>query len=250
MKLPFLEFGEPDDLPVVLVHGLFGQGKNLSNIARALSTDRYVIAVDLRNHGDAKWADVHDYFSLAGDLFETFEHYPQIDIMGHSMGGKASMMLALKHPDFVRKLLVADMSPAPYTHDHSEHIDAMMGVDLTVVKTRREADALLKIEDDGIRAFLLHGLKFEDNPRWQHNLAVLKKEMLNIVGWPVMSEMFKGPTLFVGGANSFYITKDHRDAINAAFPEAKITHIKNAGHWLHVEQPTIFAQIICDFFKL
>ncbi len=250
MKLPIREFGVHGGIPIVLVAGLFGEGKNLGAIARTLSTHRHVITVDLRNHGSAPWSQDHSYHAMASDIMETFSHFEKIDLLGHSMGGKAAMMVALLKPSFINKLLVADIAPVTYTHDHDSLIDAMLALDLNAVSNRREADAALSlsIPNNGVRAFLLHSLKFGDMPKWQNNLVVLKKSMPNIVGWPEVEGVFEGSTLFVGGANSDYIEAGHRETIKSYFPNAYITHIKNAGHWLHVEQASIFAKIVTDFF--
>ncbi len=250
MKLPTLEFGDPARPPLVMVHGLFGQGKNLSLQARQMAETHHVFAVDLRNHGTAGWDDIHDYPSLAGDLYETFSHYPQIQIMGHSMGGKAAMMLALKRPEFVEKILVADMAPVNYTHDYDDLIGAMKRLDLSQIQTRRDADALMApyVEDAGTRAFLLHSLKTGDEPYWQNNILGLEKNMPNILGWPEVKAQYDGSALFVGGGNSDYISDETRPTIKALFPTAKIMSIKNAGHWLHVEEPKIFGEILQRFF--
>ncbi len=251
MKLPYLEFGDPQNPPLVLVHGLFGQGKNLAAQARAMKDTHYVMSVDLRNHGSAEWDEVHDYPAMAEDIYETFADFGAIDLMGHSRGGKAAMWLALSRPEFVKSLLVADMAPVTYTHSYTQMIDAKRSIDLSKVKTRRDADALLApaVPDAGVRAFLLHSLKTGDEPYWQNNIDDLERNMDAILGWPETDTQYDGRTLFVGGVNSDYITGDKREAIKAHFPKAKITMIKNAGHWLHAEQPQIFATVIQSFFE-
>lgn len=248
--LPIREYGERGGVPIVLIAGLFGEGKNLGAVARTLSANNHVFTIDLRNHGTAPWSDEHNYFEMAKDVIETFSEFEQIDLMGHSMGGKAAMMVALLKPNFIRKLLIADIAPVNYTHDHDGLIDGMLALDLTSISNRREADVALSktIPESGVRAFLLHGLKFGEHPKWQNNLVVLKKSMAEIVGWPDVHGIFTGATLFVGGANSDYIQPEHRESIKYYFPNALITHIKDAGHWLHVEQPRIFAKIVNDFF--
>lgn len=250
MKLPYLEFGEAHLPPLVLVHGLFGQGKNLAATARVMAKTHHVMSVDLRNHGNASWDAQNDYPAMAEDLYETFAEFGAIDLMGHSMGGKASMVLALSRPDFVKSLLVADMAPIAYTHSHSEFVEAMQRLDLAQVKTRRDADALMRadVPDDGVRAFLLHSLKTGDEPRWQNNIAVLDQNMDLIVGWPDIEGEYEGRALFVGGANSDYIGEEGREAIRRYFPKAKVMMIKNAGHWVHIEAPQVFADIMQKFF--
>ncbi len=252
MKLPYLEFGDANNPPLVLVHGLFGQGKNLSAVARNMAQTHYVLSVDLRNHGSAPWDDVHDYPSMAEDLYESFASFGAIDLMGHSMGGKAAMVLALSKPEFVKSLLVADIAPVSYAHSHLSYIEAMRGLDLSKVKTRRDADALLAhaIDDAGVRAFLLHSLKTGEKPYWQNNLDALEQAMDLVIGWPEIEAQYEGRTLFVGGENSDYIDAEGREAIKRDFPRAKVMMIKNAGHWIHVEQPQIFSDIMRRFFDV
>lgn len=249
MKLPVREFGTKDRHPLVLVHGLFGQGKNLSGLARSLSESRFVITVDLRNHGTADWHELHTYKAMADDLLETFDDFLRIDIMGHSMGGKAAMLAALTAPERIERLLIADIAPVAYDHSHLSYIEAMRALALDDLKSRKDADEALAIEDAGVRAFLLHSLDLKAQPpRWQFNLDALENHMSDITGWPENSNVFSQKTLFVGGKKSDYILAEHRDAIKANFPNAAIMHLKDAGHWLHAEQPLVFAKICQNFF--
>jgi pimeloyl-ACP methyl ester carboxylesterase len=237
--------------PILIAHGLFGSARNWGVIARRLSDQgRRVIAVDMRNHGDSPWADRHSYSDLAEDLAQVIaEHGGQADVLGHSMGGKAAMALALMHPARVRRLIVADIAPVAYGHTQQHLIDAMRAVDLSDIKTRRDADLQLAkaVSSDGVRAFLLQSLDVKGRV-WRLNLDVLEEFMPAILGWPDLAGQFEGPVLVLSGALSDYVQPAHRPAIKALFPKARFAKIPDAGHWLHADQPRAFEATIRAFF--
>ncbi|RMA43867.1 alpha/beta fold hydrolase [Rhodophyticola porphyridii] len=245
-------FGDPGDLPPILIaHGLYGSARNWNVIAKRLSGKRRVVSVDMRNHGESPWADSHGYADLARDLAEVVAaHGGVADVIGHSMGGKASMALALAHPGQVRRLVVADIAPAAYGHTQVQFIHAMRRLDLSALDTRRDADEALKAEvpEDGIRAFLLQSLDIKAR-RWRLNLDVLEAFMPEIIGWPAPGGAFKGPTLFLSGGASDYVTPDHRPAIRAQFPNARFAKIPGAGHWLHADKPREFEAALDVFLN-
>ena len=236
-------------LPLVIGHGLFGSGRNWGVIARRLADTRDVIAVDQRNHGESPRFPVHDYPSMAADLAEVIDHLGgRADVLGHSMGGKAAMQLALTQGGMIRRLVVADIAPVAYGHDQTRHIDAMRALDLTDLSTRGEADRRLSatIPDPSLRAFFLQSLdlKAEGGPRWRLNLDVLEAEMPKIVGWPDTTGRFDGPTLFLTGAESHYVKPEYRDTIRALFPAARFAKLPGAGHWLHADKPREFEETV------
>lgn len=242
----------PSHPPLLIAHGLFGSARNWGVIARRLADSRDVYAVDMRNHGDSPRATSHSYPDLAADLAEVIRHIgAPADLLGHSMGGKAAMQLALTQPDLIRRLIVADIAPVAYTHDQTRHIDAMRALDLTNLTTRGEADHRLSalIEDAALRAFFLQSLdlKAEGGPRWRLNLDVLEAEMPNIVGWPGTIGQFVRPALFLTGADSSYVKPEYRDLIRALFPAARFARIPDAGHWLHAEKPREFEETVRVF---
>lgn len=243
--LNILRHGVKTDLPTLLiVHGLFGSARNWGAIAKRLSDSRAVICVDMRNHGESFWAERHGYADLAQDLAEVIlaEGGP-LDVLGHSMGGKAAMVLALQWPELVGRLLVADIAPVAYGHSQSHLISAMRALPLAALGSRAAADAALatQIEDAGVRAFLLQSLDLKASPpRWRLNLDVLEREMAQITGWPEVAGQFDGPALFLSGALSDYVRPEHRPAIKALFPAAKFAKLPGAGHWLHAEAPRPF----------
>lgn len=242
---------EPALPPLLIVHGLFGSARNWGVIARHLADRRPTLAVDMRNHGQSPRAPTQSYADMAGDLAEVIETIgAPMDVLGHSMGGKAAMQLALTRPDLIRRLVVADIAPVAYSHDQSGHIHAMRGLDLTDLTSRSEADHRLaaSIEDPALRAFFLQSLDLKvQPPQWRLNLDVLEAEMPHIVGWPGTPGVFAGPTLFLTGALSHYVRAEHRDAIKAQFPKARFAKLPNAGHWLHAESPRAFEETVQVF---
>lgn len=236
---------------LVIAHGLYGSGRNWGVIARRLADRREVVAVDMRNHGDSPRFATHSYPELAGDLGEVIESLgAPVDLLGHSMGGKAAMQLALTRPGLIRRLVVADIAPVAYSHDQSRNAQAMAGLDLSRITTRAEADAALaeKIDDPALRAFFLQSLDLRQKPpRWKLNLDVLQAEMPKIVGWPGTEGVFDHPALFLTGSESHYVRPEHRDQIKRLFPKARFAKIPGAGHWLHAEKPREFEETVRVF---
>jgi pimeloyl-ACP methyl ester carboxylesterase len=239
--------------PLVIVHGLFGSAKNWGAIAKRMAKTRPVIAVDVRNHGDSPHLPSHSYPDLAADLSEVIDALGgQADVLGHSMGGKAAMVLAATHPDMVARLIVADIAPVGYTHTQTPFIDAMEAVDLSKIALRRDADLALQsaVPDLPTRAFLTQSLDLTgDSPRWRLNLPVLRAEMDKIIGFPQVEGAFTGPTLFLSGGASDYVQPAHTPQITRLFPAARMDQIPGAGHWLHAEAPAPFIEKISAFLE-
>ena len=244
------EGGDTARPPILIAHGLFGSARNWGVIAKRLSDSRRVITVDMRNHGESPWIESHGYRDLAADLAEVIaSHGGQADVLGHSMGGKAAMCLALLHSSSVRRLIVADIAPVAYGHTQQHLIDAMRAIDLSRVETRGDADRQLSalVAEAGVRAFLLQSLDVKAK-KWRLNLDVLERFMPDILGWPEVSGRFDGPALFLSGAQSDYVRPEHRPAIKALFPNAKFAKIPGAGHWLHADRPREFEAAIRAYF--
>lgn len=247
--------GDRGGRDLLIVHGLFGSARNWGAIARRLAEGRRVVCVDMRNHGSSPFRDSHSYPELAEDLAEVIEaHGAPMDVLGHSMGGKASMWLALTRPELVGKLVVADIAPVAYSHSQSHLIRAMRGMDLEGLSERREADARLarEVADPGVRAFLLQSLDLKaEPPRWRLNLEVLEAEMDRLTGWPDSSGLAPNtkPSLFLIGAESGYVRPEHRPLIRALFPAAVVARIPGAGHWLHAEKPREFEAAVAAFLS-
>jgi esterase len=242
----------PQGRPLLIAHGLFGSARNWNVAARNLATTRDVITVDMRNHGESPWFDTHTYPDLVADLAEVIRATgAPMDVLGHSMGGKAAMMLALMHPELVGQLVVGDIAPVPYVHDNTGHIIAMRALPM-VPMTRAEADRALAATtpDPSLRAFFLQSLDLRATPpRWRLNLDVLETFMPQIVGWPEIHTQFQGRTLFLSGGRSHYMQPDYRAPIRALFPHARFVKIPDAGHWLHAEAPRAFEATVDVFLS-
>jgi esterase len=238
---------------LVIAHGLYGSGRNWGVIARRLADRRPVVAVDMRNHGDSPRAPSQGYPDMADDLAEVIEALgAPVDLLGHSMGGKATMQLALTRPELLRRIVVADIAPVAYDHDQTRHVQAMARVDLARVTTRAEADAALAttVSDPSLRAFFLQSLDLRHKPpQWKLNLSVLEAEMPKIVGWPGTQGQFDRPALFLSGGESSYVRPEYRETIRALFPKARFARIPGAGHWLHAEQPRAFEETVRVFLE-
>ncbi len=229
--------GEPSDRPpLLIVHGLFGSARNWGVIARRLGTERQVISVDMRNHGESHWTETHDYPGMAEDLAEILDHHGSADVLGHSMGGKASMVLALTRPELVRRLVVADIAPVAYGHDQIDNIRKMKAVDLEAIESRSDASDQMGDLEAATAAFFLQSLDLQEK-RWKLNLDVLERDMETILGFPEIEGRFDNPALFLSGANSSYVQETHHGAIHTLFGNARFEVIDGAGHWLHAEKP-------------
>lgn len=228
--------------PLVIAHGLYGSARNWGVIAKHLSDERQVIAVDLRNHGDSFWNDDHTYHAMADDLAEVIGQNGGVaDVVGHSMGGKAVMMLALRHPQHVRRLTVADIAPVRYDHSQIEFVDAMRQVELSNIARRSDAEA--QLADLGVKralqSFLTQSLDVPGK-RWRLNLDVLAAQMPQIMSFPQTDTHWPGPTLFLSGGLSDYVRPEHRPIIRSLFPKSRFARLADAGHWLHAEKPREF----------
>lgn len=240
--LAYSEIGPTTGTPLLIVHGLYGSGRNWGIIAKRLSDTRRVITVDMRNHGESFWSDDHSYANLAQDLAQVIDHFgTPMDVIGHSMGGKAAMCLALTRPDSLRRLVVGDIAPVSYGHSQIQFIEAMHAVDLSVVSRRSEANAqllALGIEPT-VCSFLTQSLDVPQK-KWRLNLDALAQNMPAILSFPEVEGNFTGPTLFLSGGQSDYVTQEYRPMIRNLFPSARFAKIPETGHWLHAENPRAF----------
>ena len=248
--LNYFTHGAESSPPIMIIHGLYGSGRNWGVIAKRLSDKFYVITIDLRNHGESPWFDSHNYHDMADDLVEVITSLKiRPNIIGHSMGGKAAMVLALKNPDLIERLLIADIAPVTYKHDQSKFIEAMQKIDLSKVEKRSDAIMALSnyVEDKSLQNFFTQSLDLKTKT-WKLNLDILSSEMHEILGFPKIDRKFSGHTLFFRGENSEYIRAEHREIINSFFKKARFATLKDAGHWLHAEKPREFENAARFFF--
>ena len=239
--------------PVVLLHGLFGAGRNFGAVQRALAPRYRVVALDMRNHGDSPHDPDMRYATQAADVSETLLSLGigKAALIGHSMGGKTAMAVALRQPDQVGRLLASDIAPVVYQHGNTAITDAMAAIPVTPALTRQEADAALAaaVPRPDIRAFLLQNLRFGPNPRWRIGLTEIAAAIPDLEGWIELPGRYGGPCLFVSGADSDYVLPEHRPLIRAQFPAARFVAVKNAGHWVHADNPAGFLSVVEAFLR-
>lgn len=251
MKLNYVRKG--NGFPTLLIHGLFGSLENLNGLAKALEEDREIIAVDVRNHGRSPHADSMSYLEVINDFVALLDelNIDCVEVIGHSMGGKIAMLLALLHPHRVSKLVVLDVAPITYDARHNKIFDALLSVKLDQIDGRKDADDILaqSISEAGVRQFLLKSLHKDDQGAyaWRFNLNTLNQRYDDIVSFPELDTHFDGPTLFVKGALSDYILPEHRPQILRYFPNSKARVISGTAHWLHAEKPQMVNQSVRDF---
>ena len=240
--------------PLLILHGLFGSGRNWSTLAQHLGAQRHVFALDARNHGASPWADSMTYADMTEDVqaFTAARGLGPAAVIGHSMGGKAAMLLALSHPKAVERLVIVDVAPVTYPPALAAYVRAMRAVNLAGVSRRAEVDAQLAgaITSPAERAFWLQNLVLESGQaRWRLNLPVLDRFLPEISGFPepATGTSFAGPALFVAGERSTYVRPEHRPAIERLFPQARIVQVSGAGHWLHAERPDAFLALVMPF---
>jgi len=237
--------------PVVLLHGLFGSARNFGALQRALASRFTVLALDMRNHGDSPHAPDMRYPTQAADVQETLASLGvgPAAVVGHSMGGKAAMALALHAPTIVGRLLVSDIAPVAYQHGNATIAEALLSIPLTPSLTRLAADAALAqaVPRPDIRAFLLQNLRFGATPHWRIGLREIAACIPDLEGWQSQTGVYNGPTLCVSGANSNYVLPEHRPIIRQQFLAARFVAVKRAGHWVHADNPAGFQSVLEAF---
>ena len=242
--------------PIVFLHGLFGQGRNWTQIGKALADTHRIVLVDLPHHGRSAWADSFDFVEIADQVAGALSADDPVALVGHSLGGKVAMILALRHPELVERLCVVDVAPVAYDHmeEFAGYIEAMQSLDLDSLAQRGDADTALEeaVPTASVRAFLLQNLRREgDGWRWQMNLDVLGSDLKSISSWPE-DELtgltpYDGQVLWVGGENSDYVREAHAATMDRWFPRNRRVTIKGAGHWVHSEQPEVFVEVLRRF---
>ncbi|KZN57718.1 alpha/beta fold hydrolase [Pseudoalteromonas luteoviolacea] len=257
MLLNFKQSGldQNNDRTVILIHGLFGSLENLNVIARALEPNFNVINVDLRNHGRSFKSDDMNYQVMAADVLSLISHLglENVILVGHSMGGKVAMQVAMLDEQIVDKLVVLDIAPVDYHPRHNTIIAALNDVTQQSPASRNEADKIMSnyIEELGVRQFLLKSLakNQQGQLQWRFNLSVIEQNYSSIISNIDTPRTCLCDTLFIKGNNSDYILAEHREAIVGAFAKAKAKIIQGAGHWLHAEKPEAVNRSIIDFIQ-
>lgn len=246
--------------PLILLHGLFGSLDNLGGISRRLQDKWQIHALDQRNHGSSPHTDDMGYPAMAEDVLAYMDArgLDKASILGHSMGGKTAMQVALTAPDRVDRIIVADIAPVAYQPRHDAVLEGLTSVDLGSIRSRQDADRVLAeyVEEPGVRQFLLKNLvrvteeerdHYPGPYRWRLNLPVIEQCYPRLALAPEGDAPFEGPVLFIKGADSAYIQEKHRDEIRKRFPSADLRIIEGTGHWLHAEKPDSFAALCRRF---
>ena len=251
MELNHKTFGQGP--PLLILHGLFGTLDNWQTLGKRWAEHYTVVLIDQRNHGRSPHLDAHSYPLMAEDLkaFMEANWMYEATLLGHSMGGKTVMQLAMHYPEMVEKLVVVDIGPKPYVGGHESIIQALNALPLDQINDRKEADAFLaeRIADFGVRQFLLKNLTREKSGgyRWKMNLPVLTRDYPAILQNIDTEDTYDGPSLFVRGEKSNYIQDDDMETIQASFPAASLVTIPDAGHWVHAEQPQALFDTVSTF---
>jgi esterase len=252
MQLNVIEAGSGP--PLALLHGLFGSARNFGTVQMRLAERWRVLALDLRNHGASPHAPGMDYATQAADVRQTLAARGALPaaVVGHSMGGKAAMRLALDSAAAVSRLVVADIAPVVYPPHFRNYARAMMALPLAPGLTRAEADRALAaaVPEPAVRSFLLQNLRPGAEPSWRIGLAEIAAGLPAIEGFDAPEDArYTGPALFLSGERSDYVRPEHRPTIRALFPAARFVTLKNAGHWLHADQPTGFVAAVQAFLS-
>ena len=250
MKLFHKEFGSGK--PLIILHGLFGFSDNWQSHAKHLSSYYRVILFDLRNHGRSPWRNTHNYEVMAADVAESLKGLGvnNGNFIGHSMGGKVLMHLALNDSSYIDKMIVVDIGIKSYPMHHQDVIKAIQSVNLENITARSQVNEFLKpmLSDEGLRQFLLKNLYWKEKGvlAWRMNIEVLIDRMSDVLSALPASEVVK-ETLFIRGGLSNYILDEDIDAIENQFLNSNIITIDKAGHWVHAEAPEEFTQSILSF---
>ncbi|WP_263082043.1 alpha/beta fold hydrolase [Endozoicomonas sp. Mp262] len=251
MKLYARRQGQGSEL--VSIHGLFGSQENLGAINRNLSDQFRVHGLDVRNHGRSPHSDTMDYTAMAEDILEYLDDQAlkQVDLLGHSMGGKIAMTVALLAPDRIRKLVVMDIAPVEYAPRHDDVLAGLAAINLKEINRRSDAEQTLQpfIKEKDIRQFLLKNLYRDESGhfQWRINLDSIQTNYPEIMKGQSAKTGFSGETLFLKGADSDYILPEHREQVLALFPKASVKVVAETGHWLHAQKPELVSRSISRF---
>lgn len=239
---------------LVFLHGLMGRGKNFATIAKKLGDDFTSLLVDLPNHGASPWTETFDYDQMADQVAHTlqadFASAGPVNVVGHSMGGKVAMRLALRHPELVSKLVVLDIAPSSSRGNFDHLLGSMLKLPIQEFTTRGQANKALAaaVPQDGTRGFLLQNLKkTEGGFVWEPNLEMLYRSLGTVMDWTSTDLSFDGPVLWVAGAESHYIQPEDSQTMRALFPRVRKMTLKGAGHWVHADKPAETVYLLQQF---
>ncbi|MDD1611819.1 MAG: alpha/beta fold hydrolase [Methylococcaceae bacterium] len=253
VELVYSEFGLSDASPLIILHGFFASSRNWKFIAEKLADHHRVYVVDLRNHGSSPHDPLMDYPSMANDVrqFMTQRGLSSASLLGHSMGGKIAMWLALTDSAAVDKLIIADIAPVSYSHSFKKIITALKALSLDSLSNRKQAEEALAeaIPELSYRQFLLQNLVLKNGHyRWRVDLDIFEQMAPNITAFPVSDRImpFAESALFIAGEESNFI---QAESVWPLFPHAQLITLAGAGHWLHIQQPEAFVKAVQGFLQ-
>jgi pimeloyl-ACP methyl ester carboxylesterase len=238
---------------IIIIHGIFGSSDNWLSITKKLSVNYQLYLIDLRNHGNSPQSDIFTYESMSDDLLELINDHAIKDpiIIGHSMGGKVAMHFSLHHPGKLKKLVVVDIAPKSYPVHHEKILEGLNAIPLSELKSRQEAESILAnyVDEPDVRQFLLKNLSRNEQLQfqWKINLPIITKNIEKIGVEINKKKEFTKPTLFIKGGKSNYIKNEDSALIKKIFPQAEIKTIDQAGHWVQVDAPEDFLQLVEQF---
>lgn len=270
VPLTYTAYSTPEinkNSPLVIVHGLFGQKQNWNSVGKALhkKLEAPVYAVDVRNHGNSPHTDTMTYAEMAEDLVEFIDKIKEetkkkrVNVLGHSMGGKIVMRMAIdsKWSDRIEKLIVEDVSPKGYSRRHVEFrelIKTMREVNLSRTRQQVLKDLEEAIPELSMRQFILTNLQQSPkNPgvmEWKVNINTIDAHVEELLGYSLPVGSYRGPTLFLHGAKSGYVPDSHKPDIKCLFPQVQFDAIPEAGHWVHADKPQLFIDSVYKFLKV
>ena len=253
-----LKFNDKNFQTLFIFHGLFGRGKNWQTFSKNLSKEKkqIVVTVDLRNHGGNDFEDDMSYISMMNDVVNLFKYLgvKSTNLLGHSMGGKLAMVITLLEPKFVNKVIIVDISPIEYDNDDNLIINSLIGIDLDLIKNRGEADDVLSkyIDQKFLRSFLLQNIELVDQKyKWSINLKAIKSSLNYLRKFPTIKNInrFDGEVLCIYGGKSNYVIKEHFNIFKKFFSNILFHEIKDADHFLHIENPIEFYEASNKFLN-
>jgi pimeloyl-ACP methyl ester carboxylesterase len=253
MQLHFKSFGSGESL--IILHGLLGSLDNWRSVSQKLADGFRVLAVDQRNHGHSAHSKEMNYTVMAEDISELMEreHLERAHVLGHSMGGKTAMRLALRHPQRVAKLIVVDIAPRAYSPRHAKILSAMLALDPAAFRNRGQVQEALApaIPDLGLRQFLLKNLETDPagNLKWRIGLQDIFLNYDSLRQALESPIAFERPCLFIRGENSDFLTESDFPSIQRLFPQARLETIPDSHHWVHVENPEAFIKTVREFLQ-
>tara|TARA_Y100001933_G_C18930503_1_gene535117 strand:- start:292 stop:1071 length:780 start_codon:yes stop_codon:yes gene_type:complete len=252
----FKIFGsEIDTKPLIICHGLFGNLKNWHSIASDLEkSKKKVILMDMRNHGNSFWDPLHTYKEMSNDIKQIVDNIgTKVDILGHSMGGKAAMYFSSENYDLINKLVVVDIAPVNYPDSWSPLLKILLKINFCEIKKRSDFEEILYLQGfkRDVILFLSQNLIRNEKNSYslRFNINAINNNLKDILSYPKNSNIFNGEILFIKGSNSDYINKKNFEFSLKTFPNAKLEIISNCGHWVHYEKKESFLKVLCEFLE-